>query len=127
MKLNIKNWVKRVNKEIRNISEHKTEDRLDAVEAIYKCHLLMHNSLTVWKVWLENPGITSTFTVEELNEIHDKFRELAVMFLKNDIKWTILLSSRFDISESEDLRDFVERYADEEMGSSDKEHSTYIR
>jgi len=121
--LNIKEWIKKVEKEIIDISSNKPNDRLDYNDSIYKCNIAIGASLNGWSEWLENPSIMNKFTQDELSEIHEEFKKIALLFLSYDIKWTKKLSKKFKIKDTEDLTSLLDQY-----NSDDKDcDNAYIR
>ena len=114
--MNIKKWIKKVEKEIDTLRKAKPKDRLDYTESINKCNTSITASCIGWDEWLKHPGIMNSFTEDELDEMHKEFQYIAVRFLDFDIKWTKVLTQKFGITDTEELG----------VGEEIDENTTYV-
>jgi len=87
-------WIKDLKKWMKLISNLKPKDRLEKVSGIIKCNRAVADSVAGWANWLIRPELMNEFTEEELAEILNEFREIAISFLKFDLKWTKYLSQK---------------------------------
>lgn len=96
--MNAISWIKQVKKYMKKIEEASPKDRLGYMSEIDRCNKAIFASTQGWEYWLSNPTIIDQFTKEELEEMLDEFRELALQFLRNDIKWTEHLLGKAQMS-----------------------------
>ena len=109
------------------ITNKKPKDRLECTEAIYKCNIAIGASIEGWSQWLQNPGIMGKFTEDELNEIHNEFKKLSLLFLSYDIKWTKKLTNKFKIKDTDDLSQIFDEGCECGHNKDDDNDNSYIR
>jgi len=97
--MKVNEWLKRVNKEIERIKKDTPKDRLEYASHILKCNKAILASCQGWLTWLSSPGILNRFDEEELKTILDEFKSIALEFLDNDLKWTMVLSKKLGLSD----------------------------
>lgn len=64
------------------------EDRLSVYSSLIKLNSALFESVRGWDSWLRNPTFMESFSHEELKEIFKEFRDVALRFLEEDVKWT---------------------------------------
>ncbi len=115
--MNIKNWIKKVEDEIEMLKNCNPDDRLDYITYITKCNNAIMASAVGLNEWLKNSAVMNEFSKEEINNMFKEFSELSIKYLEFDIKWTKILSNKFNIKDTEELG--IDEDEDEEI-------STYI-
>jgi len=81
-------WTDERTKVLADLKKLETNDRLSLYSGLVKLNSSLYESVRGWESWLRNPAFMETFSLEELNQIFTSFREVAVKFLQEDIKWT---------------------------------------
>jgi len=81
-------WIEKLEKYIKEIKETKPKDRLEFFSTIYQMIIRIGSSLSGWLQWLIDPTILDRFSEEEVEDLFQEFRSLAIKFLELDKKWT---------------------------------------
>jgi len=84
----VNKWIKKVEKQIQSFRDLKPTDRLEFVSALKQLNEAVAASTVGWDSWIKNPEVMKVFKQEELSELFDSFRELAIKFLELDIKYS---------------------------------------
>mgnify|MGYP000678048028 CR=1 FL=1 len=94
-------WIRKVEENIKEIRELNPSDRLEIVSAIAKCNNAITASVGGWATWLSSPTLMNELSEDELKAILEEFKEIAIQFLENDIKWTKLMNGRLKAKKKE--------------------------
>jgi len=86
--INIKEWIKKVERHLNTIKNYKTTDRLSTVSGITQCVSCIGGSVNGWISWLSDPRIMNSFNEDELIELFNEFKRLSIKMLELDIEWT---------------------------------------
>ena len=81
-------WTDERTKVLADLRKIEPTDRLSLYSGLIRLNSALFESVRGWDSWLRNPPFMDTFSQEELNEIFRNFRDVAVKFLEEDIKWT---------------------------------------
>ncbi|MDP7975339.1 MAG: DUF2153 family protein [TACK group archaeon] len=81
-------WEDRLIKKMDMVKKMNYGDRLSLYNDVRVINLAMMESVNGWNQWLSDPSIIDTFTEEELRELFDGFRRVALEFMEMDLKWT---------------------------------------
>jgi hypothetical protein len=81
-------WTDERTKVLADLRKLEPTDRLSVYSGLIKLNSALFESVRGWDSWLRNPAFIETFSQDELNEIFKNFREVAVKFLEEDVKWT---------------------------------------
>ena len=84
-------WVQRgerILERIKNLDASKERDRLELIQSMGFVLRALWNSVQGWMQWISNPGITTRFSQEELEEINKTITDFAKSFIEYDIKMT---------------------------------------
>jgi hypothetical protein len=81
-------WVERTKERIRQLEALDLKDRFACYVALWKVVEAVRESVSGWHSWLVRPGIMADFSEEELNDFRVSLREMAIRFLRFDIKAT---------------------------------------
>ena len=81
-------WTDERTKVLADLRKIEPTDRLSLYSGLIRLNSALFESVRGWDSWLRNPPFMDTFSQEELNEIFRNFKDVAVKFLEEDIKWT---------------------------------------
>ena len=81
-------WTDERTKVLADIRKLEPSDRLSLYSGLTKLNSALFESVRGWDSWLRNPAFIETFSQDDLNEIFRSFRDVAVKFLEEDIRWT---------------------------------------
>ena len=81
-------WTDERTKVLADIRQLEPSDRLSLYSGLTKLNSALFESVRGWDSWLRNPAFIETFSQDDLNEIFRSFRDVAVKFLEEDIRWT---------------------------------------
>ena len=81
-------WTEERTKMLADLRKLEPTDRLSLYSSLIRLNSALFESVRGWDSWLRNPPFMATFSEEELNDIFGNFRDVAVRFLEEDIKWT---------------------------------------
>lgn len=81
-------WTDERTKVLADLKKIEPTDRLSLYSGLIKLNSALFESVRGWDSWLRNPTFMDTFSHDELNEIFKNFREVAVKFLEEDVRWT---------------------------------------
>jgi len=81
-------WTDERAKVLADLKKLEPADRLSVYSSLVKFNSALFESVRGWDSWLRNPAFMETFTQEELNHIFNGFKEVALKFLEEDIRWT---------------------------------------
>lgn len=108
MSSSLEDWINKVKETIKEIESLEGRDRLECVSGINKCNKAILASYMGWNSWLTNPIVMNDFTEEDLRQILNEFKEVAITVLKNDLKWTLhVLEKLKNIQTSSDAQFYV--------------------
>ncbi|MGC8600862.1 MAG: DUF2153 family protein [Thermoprotei archaeon] len=81
-------WEDRLIKKMDMVKKMSYGDRLSLYSDVRLINLAIMESVNGWNQWLSDPAIIDTFTEEELRELFDGFKKVALEFMEMDLKWT---------------------------------------
>ena len=81
-------WVEMTKERIRQLEALDLKDRFAYYVALWKIVGAMADSVSGWNSWLVRPGIIADFSEEELKDFCLNMRDMAINFLRFDIKAT---------------------------------------
>ena len=81
-------WTDERAKVLADLKKIEPTDRLSVYSGLIKFNSALFESVRGWDSWLRNPSFMETFSLEELNQIFNDFREVTLKFLQEDIRWT---------------------------------------
>jgi hypothetical protein len=81
-------WTEEREKVLDEIKKMSPDDRLSVYSSLIKLNSALFESVRGWDSWLRNPTFMESFSHEELKEIFKEFRDVALRFLEEDVKWT---------------------------------------
>lgn len=81
-------WTDERTKVLADLRKLEATDRLSLYSGLIKLNTALFESVRGWDSWLRNPAFMETFSHDELDEIFKNFREVALKFLEEDVKWT---------------------------------------
>ena len=81
-------WVEKTKKRIEQLQTLDLKDRFACYVALWRIVEAIGESVSGWQSWLVRPGIMADFNEEELKDFCLNMREMAVNFLRFDIKAT---------------------------------------
>jgi len=87
-KQQVLSWTDERTKVLADLKKIEPTDRLSLYSGLIKLNSALFESVRGWDSWLRNPTFMDTFSHDELNEIFKNFREVAVKFLEEDVRWT---------------------------------------
>jgi len=100
-------WIEKMNKYLEKMEDLKPKDRLSYWRALQICNTAVHESIMGWVQYISNPIIQDIFSVDEIKEIFERYRELAVEFIKLDIEATKLFESKVEAKRTDQDTSFV--------------------
>ena len=81
-------WVEKTKERIRQLESLDLKDRFACYVALWKIVGAIADSVSGWNSWLVRPSIMADFSEEELKDFCLSMRDMAVNFLRFDIKAT---------------------------------------
>lgn len=81
-------WTDEREKVLDEIKKMSPDDRLSVYSSLIKLNSALFESVRGWDSWLRNPTFMESFSHEELKEIFKEFKDVALRFLEDDVKWT---------------------------------------
>jgi len=81
----VSDWVDETKQILTIIKEQNPKDRLEYVSSLVDLNMALARSVKGWDEWLRNPQIMAQLTEEELREVYEKFKPIAINFLELDI------------------------------------------
>ena len=86
-----KKWVRRVDQQIKRILALVPKDRLQCLNALKTSWRALDSSQKGWAQWMSDTSIIEEFTMEQLEDVLNGYRELVLAFLKFDRETTMML------------------------------------
>jgi len=83
-----RDWVGNTKKKIEQLEALNLKDRFACYVALWRIVEAVGESVSGWNSWLVRPGIMADFSEEELRDFCLNMREMAINFLRFDIKAT---------------------------------------
>ena len=99
-------WVAKTEERIKQLESLDLKDRLACYVALWTIVDAIGNSVAGWRSWLMRPGLMADFSEEELKEFCVSLREMAIRFLRFDIKAT----DKLKVPPSPSTRESEQRY-----------------
>jgi len=81
-------WTDERTKLLADMRKLEPNDRLSLYSGLIKLNSALFESVRGWDSWLRNPSFMETFSQDELGEIFKNFKDVALKFLEEDIRWT---------------------------------------
>lgn len=81
-------WTDERTKVLADLKKLEPTDRLSVYSGLIKFNSALYESVRGWDSWLRNPTFMETFSLDELKQMYDEFREVTLRFLEGDVKWT---------------------------------------
>jgi hypothetical protein len=81
-------WVEMTKERIKKLESLDLKDRFACYVALWKIVQGIADSVSGWRSWLVRPGIMADFSEEELKDFCLNMRDMAINFLRFDIKAT---------------------------------------
>jgi hypothetical protein len=81
-------WVDERANVLADIRKLQPTDRLSLYSGLIKLNSALIEGVRGWDSWLRNPTFMQTFSQDELSEIFKNFKDVAIKFLEEDIRWT---------------------------------------
>jgi hypothetical protein len=81
-------WVEMTKERIKQLEALDLKDRFACYVALWSIIEAIRQSISGWHSWLVRPGIIADFSEDELRDFSQNMREIAINFLKFDIKAT---------------------------------------
>lgn len=81
-------WAEERSRALEDIKKLDPKDRLGLYASLIRMNSALFESIRGWDSWLRNPTFIDTFAESELKEIFTQFKEVALRFLEEDVKWT---------------------------------------
>ena len=81
-------WTDERTKVLADLKKLEPTDRLSVYSSLIKFNSALYESVRGWDSWLRNPTFMETFSLEELKQMYDEFREVTLRFLEGDVRWT---------------------------------------
>ncbi len=81
-------WIAKTEERIKQLESLDLKDRFACYIALWTIVEAAGSSVSGWRSWLARPGLMVQFSEEELKDFCVSLREMAICFLKFDIKAT---------------------------------------
>jgi hypothetical protein len=81
-------WADERAKILADLKKLEPTDRLSVYSGLIKFNSALFESVRGWDSWLRNPTFMESFSLDELNEIFNGFKDVTLRFLEEDIRWT---------------------------------------
>ena len=97
-------WLKDTKALLEKIKKIHISDRLANTSSILQCNDAMGRTLNGWLQWLSNPSIMEHFEEKELKDLLKEFKEVAILFLELDVKYSTSILDRHKKEKEKVLR-----------------------
>jgi len=101
-----RNWVEKTKERIKQLEALDLKDRFACYVALWRIVEAMADSVSGWQSWLVRPGIMADFGEDELKDFCLNMRDMAINFLRFDIKAT----EKLKVPPSPPRREAQQRY-----------------
>lgn len=84
-------WIRSLEKildQIKNLEKVGEKDRLDHVRSMRFMLVALQRSLTGWMQWINNPGLMTRFSREDLEKMNKELSEFTRSFIEYDLELT---------------------------------------